>query len=122
MSIKVRLSKAQFVKNALRRASYKWPPRTESLRKARVGRGDYLCNLCKKIFKRKEVQVDHIIPVIDPLTGFNGFDEYVERLLCDEDNFQVICISCHKTKTLEQTKEAVAEKNRKKITKKRKKY
>lgn len=97
-----KISKIRFVKNALRRASYRWSARSEALKKARVNRGDYCCNSCKQIFIRKEVQLDHIIPAINPLTGFVSFDEYIDRLFCDESNFQVLCIICHKKKTLNQ--------------------
>jgi len=51
------------------------------------------------------VQVDHIIPVIDPATGFTTWDAFIERLFCDRDNLQVLCTSCHDIKTKEEIKQ-----------------
>ena len=42
---------------------------------------------------------DHIVPVVDPVLGDQGFDVYVDRLLCDESNYQIICESCHDEKS-----------------------
>jgi 5-methylcytosine-specific restriction endonuclease McrA len=96
----------------LRRLSLKYPPRLKVLNAAKteyyikskkgtdVKRVSFQCNICKKKgFKSKEIQVDHIIPIINPNTGFTNFGDYIERLLCDESNFQVVCSSCHDIKT-----------------------
>ena len=88
----------------LRRISYRWKPRSDALKAARVGRNEYECTVCKKVFGRKEVQLDHKEPVV-PLTGWDGFDKFIERLLCYQEGFQVLCKMHHKIKTLQENKE-----------------
>lgn len=93
--------------SVLRRASYRWGPRSQSMRAARIERGLYRCNICKEAFKSKEVILDHIIPVVDIKKGFpyrsNGlpdWGEFIDRLFCDIDGFQVVCSVCHDAKTM----------------------
>ena len=45
--------------------------------------------------------MDHIIPVVDPKTGFTTWDEYIERLFVPKGGWQMLCKSCHDTKTHE---------------------
>lgn len=86
--------------NKLRRLSYQWPPRKEAIRLARVARGKYRCNSCMgEDFGPKEIQLDHIIPVVDEEIGFVDWNTYIERLFCGVENFQVLCKPCHDTKT-----------------------
>lgn len=87
-----------FIIHALRRCSYRWRPRGEAKAAARISRGIYVCNICKEQFRDKEVQVDHIIPVVST-EGFTTFDEYIERMFPQIDGFQVVCKPCHKEKT-----------------------
>jgi 5-methylcytosine-specific restriction endonuclease McrA len=84
---------------SLRRASYRWPPREQARREARIGRNQYQCATCKKVFSRKDTKIDHIEPVI-PITGWRGFDSFIERLFCERPGFQLLCTFCHKLKTL----------------------
>jgi 5-methylcytosine-specific restriction endonuclease McrA len=88
-----------FIIGLLRRGSYKWAARSDALRAAKVERGKYTCNMCKGIFRHKEVAVDHIQPVIDPNDGFVSWDEYIERMYVPMDGFQVLCKTCHDAKT-----------------------
>ncbi len=76
-----------------------WPPRKEAIKKARVARGEYKCASCEGIFGPKQIQLDHINPVIDEEEGFVDWNTYIERLFCDEDGFQVMCITCHSAKS-----------------------
>lgn len=87
-----------FVINILRKGSYRWPPRNEALRKARVSRGKYCCNICKGSFSIKEINRDHVVPCV-PLSGWDSFDGYISRLFCNEAGFQVLCEKCHDEKT-----------------------
>ena len=97
-----------FVKSALRSASQRWPPRYQALNNAKVGKKinwktnrlaeHYTCNSCNKEFPAKEVQVDHIQPII-PVTGFTTWDEVISRMFCEADNLQVLCKPCHLVKT-----------------------
>lgn len=85
--------------NKLRRLSYQWPARREAIKKARTERGKYTCNICEGTFGPKEINVDHIIPVIDPHTGFQDWHQYITRLFCEIEGLQICCVNCHKTKT-----------------------
>lgn len=70
------------------------------LKGSRGGRR-FRCNQCGKPFDVKDVQVDHINPIIphgmtlDDLT----YDTIVYRLFCSPDNLQVLCKPCHQDKT-----------------------
>ena len=98
-------NKKDFVIRNLRRISLKWPPRTRALQKARVGRNQYQCAICKLIVTNKEKQLDHIEPVVDPNKGQTTLDEYVDRLFCYEAGFQVLCLDCHNDKSQKENKE-----------------
>lgn len=84
----------------LRRLSYQWGPRKEAIKKGRVSRGKYKCSSCEGThFGPSDIQLDHTIPVIDPHTGFTTWDNYIDRLFCNEDGFSVMCKPCHEAKT-----------------------
>ena len=51
---------------------------------------------------KKDIQVDHDIPVIDPIKGFEDWNIFVERLFCDPENLKLLCKPCHKVKTDEE--------------------
>jgi len=88
-----------FAMQALRRATYRWPFRNIALQNARIERGFYKCESCQGVFGPKEVQKDHIEPVI-PTTGFDNWDNTIKRLLVKTSGWQVICLACHSSKTL----------------------
>lgn len=96
-----------FVLKHLRRASLQWPPRYAALKDSRIGRGLYKCEKCKSVFKGKDIQIDHIKPVIDVKTGFVDYNTYVERLLCERAGFSALCSFCHSDKTLAEGEERV---------------
>lgn len=89
-----------FIIATLRRASYRWIPRNECRLKARTGRNQYTCAYCKGTFTRKDTKVDHIQPVIDPTKGWTTYEDFIERLFCAAEGFQVLCDNHHKEKTL----------------------
>ena len=104
-----------FLIQVLRRASYKWRPRTIAKNKARVKIGEfstgkekygYRCNNCKNIFMAKEIALDHINPVVPPNGYKSGLDfdvtEFSERMFCNEAGFSVLCSFCHDIKTREE--------------------
>lgn len=106
------------IKSALRKSSRFWKPITECKHEARceekqinpeTGRLCFfsLCSSCREEVPEKHTQVDHISPVVDPLVGFQGWDEYIERLFCEKENFQVLCKPCHEEKT--NTEKALAQ-------------
>lgn len=104
----------QFIRSALRAASGKWGPRCAAKRKAHVGRNQWRCSHCRQIGpatlppkpggkkRRPNAIVDHVEPVVDPVRGFVSWDEYIERMFCEEDGFQVLCDACHQQKTAEE--------------------
>ena len=93
-----------FLTGKLRSASLLWPARQDVYDRIRVERGKYKCEICEEIFKRKEIDIDHVEPVIDIQIGFIDWNTYIENLFCEADNLQGICKSCHSVKT-EQEKE-----------------
>lgn len=89
-----------FIKNLLRRGSYKWPGRGEAMKKARVARGLYKCASCEgEQFGPRDIQMDHIEPVVDPHKGFTGWDDYINRMFVGEEGYQCVCKGCHAVKT-----------------------
>ena len=59
----------------------------------------YKCNVCSTYVGSTMVSVDHINPVVSVTEGFIDFNTFIARLFCDVTNLQVICDSCHNTKT-----------------------
>lgn len=86
-----------FIVSTLRRSSYRWYGRYEAMKRARIERGLYRCNVCKGAFKNKEINLDHILPVV-PLTGFDTWEGYLDRLFCEPEGMQVLCKTCHDIK------------------------
>lgn len=93
----------------LRKISYRYAPRYNTLNAARVSRGVYKCSVCPEgsnHHPRRGVQVDHTIPVVNPETGFpktpDGRDDwtvFIERLFITEEGFSVMCKMHHSEKT-----------------------
>lgn len=49
--------------------------------------------------------IDHIESVV-PVTGFDNWQAYVDRLFCSAENLQVLCKEpCHKEKSLKENAE-----------------
>ena len=103
-----------FIIAVLRSGTRRYPPKWETLKDAYVGirlnektnreGKHYLCALCEGEFPSKEVEVDHIEPVISS-KGFTSWDDYIARLFCDKSNLQVVCKSCHKIKSYNEGQE-----------------
>lgn len=104
-----------FVIGALRRA--RWPAKYQAMANAYVRDGInpktnrkvklYRCAISGALLMQKEVQVDHIEPVV-PLDGKWGrktkwlginWNEFLPRLFCGLDNLEVISKEEHKKKT-----------------------
>jgi len=101
-----------FLVSILRSGMRRWPPKWLALKAASVGKHinkksgraaeHYTCAMCSKNYPAKEVQIDHIHPVVDPDIGFISWDVYIERMFCEQDNLQVLCLTCHKKKSKEE--------------------
>ena len=87
----------------------KFDKKYKALKEAFVGRKEnkktgklamhYKCAKCKKHFVAADVQVDHVLPVVDPKVGFVGWDSFIDRIFCEIENLQILCQSCHNVKT-----------------------
>jgi 5-methylcytosine-specific restriction endonuclease McrA len=95
-----------FVTSILRGGSRRWEPKYACLADSRTvkkinsktGRlaQHFQCAACLDDFPAKEVQVDHI----KEIGREKSWDEFIDGLYCESDNLQVLCIPCHKIKTL----------------------
>lgn len=112
------LSDAEFrsrIVSALRQSSRWWKPKQEAINRAKVRRGVYKCESCWEEWpptlppepwkkrRRKNIQADHIEPVV-PLTWWETYDLWIERCFVWAEWFQAICWKCHKEKTAEERK------------------
>lgn len=101
-----------FITSTIRSGFRRYPPKYEVLKEAQWGKQvnpssgriamHYICNNCKEKFPSTKVQVDHILPVVDPEVGFISWDSFIERLFCNKENLQVLCLGCHSKKTKEE--------------------
>ena len=109
-----------FIISALRAYMKRFPPKWKALEHAKVGRKinkrsgrlaeHYLCASCGGFFSARDVQVDHIDPVVNPEVGFEDWWTYMNRLYCEAENLQVLCKPCHKEKTNAERKERMKNK------------
>lgn len=119
--------KKQFIIAGLRKATYRWKARYECKNNARRGKQRnknnrevwvYECAMCKALFEDKQVQLDHIVPVV-PVEGWDSWDGYLDRMFCGPEGYQVLCsvgaTSCHKLKT--QSENGIRKVNKKNIKK-----
>lgn len=101
------MTEAQFkskIISALRNASRWWKPKQDAIKRAKVSRGLYKCELCWKIVplskaKKTQIVADHIEPIIDPAIWFVSYDEWIRRCFIEEEGYQAICLECHTKKT-----------------------
>ena len=88
-----------FIIATLRRASYRWPARSECMKKSRIRRGFYRCAICGNEVQKKNMALDHVMPIV-PVTGWDSYDGFIRRLFCEVGGFQTICKDpCHQAKT-----------------------
>lgn len=101
-----------FITSTIRSGFRRWPPKYVVLANSYVNTKvnvktkrfakHYKCAKCKKAFPSKEVQVDHIKPVVSA-NGFTSWDDFIKNLFCSEENLQVLCKGCHSIKTKKET-------------------
>lgn len=94
--------KRSFIVSALRRASCRWAPKHLCRKQARIARNQYRCAACSAIVGNKDIHLDHIVPVVDPMRGFQSWDEFIARLFVEADGFRAICKACHAQTTAQQ--------------------
>lgn len=96
----------QFIRSGLRLMSKRWPPLYTCLKQARrpyygynkKQKWEYQCASCSKWFGRKLVQVDHLNEC-GTLKSYDDAALFIERLFCETDELQIMCIPCHNRKT-----------------------
>lgn len=92
-----------FVIKELRRSSMKWYAKSEARKRAFIrkdGRSHIFgCEMCGGEFKSKEIQADHIDPVVDIFDENQSMDKYIDRLFCEANGYQILCIECHNHKS-----------------------
>jgi len=113
------MTPAQFkswIISALRDRSRYWKPKQEAIGRARIKRGIYKCELCwtewpwtlpplkGKKRKRKNIQADHVIPVVW-VEWFTTYNDWIDRCFVPAEGFQAICWECHTEITNRENKE-----------------
>jgi len=101
-----------FLLSGLRRLTKYWKPKLSAmLESRRVYRGtdkrtkwEFQCFMCKKWFKQKGIEVDHVVPC-GGLAGIEDIPRWVGLAFCEKDGYQVLCKSCHLQKTIKERNE-----------------
>lgn len=106
--------------SAIKRCFSRSPIRREALNKAKhptekgpKGGVRYTCKECGVNFSQQASQVDHIEPIVpvDMSARDMSWDEIVDRIYCDPENFQVLCRACHTVKSKAENKQRRKNKN-----------
>lgn len=98
-----------FAKTALRGAFRKWYAGNEASKRCRVSRGNYRCEGCGEIMKRKDLQIDHIKPVVDIKDGYRNLEEWAYRLLVPPEDLQMLCYFERETEEVDENGKAIIE-------------
>jgi len=99
------------IRSALRNISRWWKPFSVALKEAshttfsgKAKRVLYQCVVCNKLHGRKNVEVNHIIPV-GSLKTYSDLPGFCERLFVEDIALlEVVCKDCHAVITSEQRK------------------
>ena len=105
---------------ALRRI-FRWSAeRRKVYDRQRRGEDKYQCEKCAGLFSRKkrEVHIDHIIPVVDPHEGFRDWNTYISRMYVKAEEMQLLCKDDHKKKTNVENKIRRSKRVKRKVKKK----
>jgi 5-methylcytosine-specific restriction endonuclease McrA len=83
------------------RSYLKW----DALRRVKIAPNQYKCEVCGNVFKLREVQVDHLEPVVEPTVGWESIRVFAYRLFSPSETLQVLCQdNCHKNKSKKENK------------------
>lgn len=127
-----------YMKNAVRRLSYRFPSRSEAWKAVRIPRPDNWpnkrvqwvapCVACHKLFEQSDTQCDHIEPII-PVSGWplapqsvlyeispedKDMNVLVYRTFVAASKLQIMCKICHKLKSKEENgkRKAIRDENK----------
>lgn len=98
-----------WIRSALRSKSLRWPPRNKALELARrphtgpnkQQKWEYVCALCGKWQKMKDVCVDHYPVAAGAIRSVEDIGQFANNLYCEVDNLRVLCKEpCHAVHTL----------------------
>lgn len=105
------------IKKHLRRLSIQRPEYTKAKNRAKIDRAVFKCEnpdcgqviydgKSKASFEKLKLtypdiimekpEMDHDIEVVSAEKGWQGWDEYINRLWCGPDELTLLCKSCHK--------------------------
>lgn len=90
------------IRNALRKLWLWSPQRREAKKAARIAPGLYLCAMCQRAHREKEVDIDHV-EAVGPTPGSKlgkerSWDDFMRRLFCHAEELRCLCKSCHKAR------------------------
>ncbi len=102
------------IKGALRQVAKYSPEVKQALKlathptiKGPKGGARFICAKCGEVFEKKDVQVDHINPIIpvNKRTSDLDWNTIIARMFCSAEKLQVLCKPCHLIKSNEERKE-----------------
>jgi len=117
------MTEAQYwgkLRSTLRRAFMFWVPmkmaldrvKRPSLSTNKRLKWEYQCEKCHSWHPRKDVEVDHTIPC-GTLLSLEDIGPFIANLTQENPSaYQILCKTCHKSKTLNERKQRVAHGNR----------
>lgn len=95
-----RTKKEVYYCNNLRTVWKRSPMYWEAMNRAKQAPNVYECEGCTLHFKLRDVDCDHIEPVVDPAVGWVDMATFAQRLNCQASGLQVLCKDdCHVSKT-----------------------
>lgn len=116
----------QKIISALRQLSYSHPSRKQAEAKSKREPATFECALCSCyvytgskelheieqtkgiLYKKGKIKRDHIEPIVPP-EGFKrgswDWHEYIERMFCGVNGYQILCEDCHDVKTQQENKQ-----------------
>lgn len=95
----------------LRKASVRWKYRLIAKEKARrVSQSsnkrlkwEFQCACCSQWFDNQGVELDHV----QSISSWESWESFIEKLFCDESNYQVLCKHDHLAKSKKENEERV---------------
>lgn len=91
--------KKAFIINVLRRGTYKWYGRWTAEKRSHLrDLKRYFCEECGEICRKKDTQMDHVLPVI-PVEGTEDLNVIADRMYPPPEGWRRLCKPCHKLKT-----------------------